>query len=113
MLVDFFQFHYEALLSVALEHGLVTFITLCIQKLGTGSKLNNLFKFISWHEEIRAMKYSKPVVIIIICLAVSVIPSHENLTLSLSSSWETSSCNQSFTSIILHNTGFSMYPLLP
>ncbi|RMX53817.1 hypothetical protein pdam_00000467 [Pocillopora damicornis] len=30
-------FHYEALLSVALEHGLVTFITLCIQKLGTGN----------------------------------------------------------------------------
>lgn len=31
------SFHYEALLSIALEHGLVTFITLCIKKLGTGN----------------------------------------------------------------------------
>ncbi|XP_078375377.1 protein ELYS-like isoform X3 [Oculina patagonica] len=31
------SFHHEALLSVALEHGLVTFITMCIQKLGAGN----------------------------------------------------------------------------
>ena len=32
-----FQFHLEAVLSVALEHGLVTFIVSCVQKLGAGS----------------------------------------------------------------------------
>ncbi|KAJ7394682.1 Protein ELYS [Desmophyllum pertusum] len=31
------SFHHKALFSVALEHGLVTFITLCIQKLGAGN----------------------------------------------------------------------------
>ena len=47
----FFQFHHEALLSVALEHGLVTFITLCISKLGAGSKLKHYIKFIFWSEQ--------------------------------------------------------------
>ena len=44
------QFHIEAVFSVALEHGLLTFIISCIQKLGAGSKdLPSLFSNVKPH----------------------------------------------------------------